>query len=333
MISNFFSSIHFEKPGLLWLLLLLIPLVIAYYISRNKNRIILPAIQTIPKVKSASIVLRNIKIWLRSIAIASLILLIASPYQKDKKTIKRSDGINIIICMDVSGSMTAKDFTPSRLGACKTLGIDFLKKRPYDKIGVVVFSGQPYTASPLTHNNEQLHNVILGLDNNQLIPGTAVGEGIAMSIARLENALGNKVIILFTDGKEEGDGKISAIAAAERARQLGIRIYSIGMGSNSIAAVPTITNENSQPFEKMQKVSFDESSLKKIASITNGKYFKAQNNQVLSEIYTDINTIEKTTAEVSDFEKKHFIFLPFLITSILCILLEMFIRARIVKEL
>ncbi len=333
MISNFFSSIQFERPGILWFLLLLIPLIAAYYISRNKNRIILPAIQTIPKVKSASIVLRNIKIWLRSIAIASLILLLASPYQRDKKTIKKSDGINIIICMDVSGSMLAKDFTPNRLEACKKLGIDFLKKRPHDQIGVVLFSGQPYTASPLTQNNEQLHTIITGLDNNQLVPGTAVGEGIAMSIARLENANGNKIIILFTDGKEEGDGKISATAAAQRAKQLGIRIYSIGMGSNSIAAIPTISTNSTMPSERMQKVSLDEGSLKKIASITNGKYYKAQNNQGLSEVYTDINAIEKTTAEVSDFEKKHFIFFPFLIASIVCILLEMLIRARIVKEL
>jgi Ca-activated chloride channel homolog len=333
MISNFFSSINFERPGLLWLLLILIPLLLAYYLGRNKNRIILPAIQTIPKIKSASIVLRNIKIWLRSVAIAALILLLAAPYQKDKKVIKKSDGINIVICMDVSGSMLAKDFTPNRLEACKKLGIEFLKKRPHDQIGVVLFSGQPYTASPLTQNNEQLHTIISGVDNNQLVPGTAVGEGIAMSIARLENAKGNKVIILFTDGKEEGFGKISATAAAQRAKQLGIRIYSIGMGSNSMAAIPTISKDGGSVIQSMQKVTLDEGSLKNIATTTNGRYYKAQNNQGLSEIYTDINTIEKTTAEVTEFEKKYFIYLPFLITSIICIILEMIIRARIVKEL
>lgn len=325
MVNNFFSNIYFNYPSAFFLMLLGIPLFILYFKTKYKTRLVISSIAGFPKIKTVKQKLQHTPILFRLLSIAIIIILLAMPYTKNIKTYKLQNGINIIICLDVSGSMLAKDFLPNRLDACKNMISSFLQARPYDNIALIAFSGQPFTACSLTPNNKQLIQIVQGLNGTMLTPGTCIGEGLALSIAQCRNAKGKSIILLFTDGKEEGNNRINAIEAANMAATQQIKIYPIGIGSNNMAAVPVIDLAGNIT-DRQEKVVLDEVTLNSIAATTNGKYFKAINNANLVNIYKEIDTIEKTTAEIETVIEKKYIITPFIIALLIFIILEFLCR-------
>jgi Ca-activated chloride channel homolog len=321
MFSNLFSQIAFEQVNGFWLFSIPICLLLLYIFFNKLPNQYIASINLLPNQKPLKKSFKHVPIILRLASICTLILFFCKPYKKNKTNYKTKEGINIVLCMDVSGSMLARDFTPNRLEACKEMANDLLDRRPYDNVGIVMFSGEPFTASILTANNAQLKNTITQLDANLLSAGTVIGEGLAMSIAQCTKAEGNSIIILLTDGKEEGSNKISAINAAKIASNQNIKIYCIGIGSNNLAPVPVLDgagNVHLQP----QKVELDEATLQKIASITGGIYYRAADNNNLATILSNIDKIEKTSATLIEQNTNNYLYKQLLIALAFFIIAE-----------
>lgn len=325
----------FEYPKLLWLLLLLVPLVAIYLYRELKGLRPYLIVSTLTPwqykgggVKKA---MRHLPFLLRTIALAAIIIAIARPRSSSNFETVDTEGIDIVLALDVSTSMLARDFTPDRIGAAKDIAIQFIAERPSDRIGVVVFAGESYTQSPLTTDRATLINLIKEIECGIIDDGTAIGNGLATAVARLKDSPAkSRVVILLTDGVNNS-GEISPQMAAEIAKTYGIRVYTIGVGAEGTAPYPVMTPYGVQ-IQQME-VQIDEPLLKKIAEETDGKYFRATDNTKLLEIYGEINKMEKNKTLVDSFPIYKELFMNFALVALAAIALELLLRLFVTKQI
>jgi Ca-activated chloride channel family protein len=261
--------------------------------------------------------LRFVLPFLKIMALALFIIAFARPQSSLSWQNVTTEGIDIVVSLDISGSMLAKDFKPNRLEASKDLAIEFISGRPNDRIGLVVFSGESFTQCPLTTDHDILKNLFKDIQNGMIEDGTAIGMGLATAINRLKDSNGkSKVVILLTDGVNTG-GAIPPLTAAEIAKEFGIRVYTIGVGKKGMAPMPYRTPFGGIAYQNVE-VRIDEPTLNKIAELTDGKYFRATDNSKLREVYKEIDKLEKSKIAVTEYRKKtELFFLPALIGLIL----------------
>jgi Ca-activated chloride channel family protein len=292
------ENFTFEDPHWFWLLLLL-PVAIAWYIwKRNKQtaELKMPGLQGFAKHKSVLPKLRHGLFVLRLLALALLITAMARPRTVDMTTqTETTRGIDIVLAIDVSASMLARDFEPNRLEAIKEVAAEFIKNRPNDRIGLVVYAGESYTKVPLTSDKSIVLNALEEIGyNNFLESGTAIGMGLATAVNNLKNSTAeSKVVILLTDGVNNA-GFIDPKIASELAVEFGIKVYSIGVGTNGMAYSPIALMPNGDFRYGMVPVEIDEALMKRIADKTGGLYFRATDNEKLEAIYAEINKLETT---------------------------------------
>ncbi|MDB5121316.1 MAG: hypothetical protein JWN56_2534 [Sphingobacteriales bacterium] len=330
---DLFRGLEFAYPGFFWLLLI-IPVMMAWYVWREKllqGNLSMSTIKgfSIP-AKSTITRFRHYGIVLRSLAFIALIIALARPQTSLSWQNTTTEGIDIIIASDISGSMLAEDFKPNRLEAGKEIAIDFIKDRPDDRIGLVVFSGESFTQCPLTIDHDVLINLFSDIKNGMIDDGTAIGMGLANAVNRLKDSEAkSKVIILLTDGSNNA-GSIPPITAAEIAKQFNIRVYTVGVGTKGYAPYP-VQNVFGEIGYQRVKVDIDEGTLSKIAETTGGKYFRATNNETLKSIYEQIDKLEKAKIDVTQYRKKTEAFLPFAIIALICLMLEFLLRNTLFK--
>lgn len=317
----------FEYPALLWLLVIPALMLVHYvYIELSGRR---PHLR-VPDVKfwkaggrSVLGVIRHLLFLLRTIALVMIIIAIARPRSSTKMDKIDTEGIDIVLAMDVSTSMLARDFTPDRISAAKDIAIEFISQRPSDRMGIVVFAGESYTQCPLTTDRATLINLMKEIETGLIEDGTAIGNGLATAVARMQNSdAKSRVVILLTDGVNNS-GEITPQTAADIAKTYGIRVYTIGVGANGTAPYPVMTPWGVQ----MQnvEVEIDENLLKNIAETTGGRYFRATDNTKLSEIYSEINKMEKARTTIDSFPIYKELFTGFALIALACLLLEVLI--------
>ncbi|WP_208644765.1 MULTISPECIES: vWA domain-containing protein [Mucilaginibacter] len=327
-----FKGIEFAHPGFFWLFIS-IPLMVGWYIWKQKQlqgNLAMPTIRGFAMITKSKLPhFRHLGIVLRSLAMAALIVALARPQSSLSWQDTTTEGIDIVIASDISGSMLAEDFKPNRLEAGKNIAIDFIQNRPNDRIGLVVFSGESFTQCPLTIDHSVLVNLYADIKNGMIEDGTAIGMGLATAVNRLKDSEAkSKVVILLTDGSNNS-GSIPPVTAAEIAKQFGVRVYTVGIGTNGYAPYPVQTPMGVQ-YQRM-KVDIDEGTLGKIASITGGKYFRATNNSALKDIYEQIDKLEKAKIDVTQYRKKTERFLPFAIIALALLSLEFLTRNTLLK--
>jgi len=329
---NLFSGIEFANKGFFWLLLI-IPLMIGWYIWRNaklQGSLRMSALSGFSKVKKSKYTtLRHYGIVLRALAFLALIIALARPQSAFSWENSTTEGIDIVIATDISGSMLAEDLKPNRLEAGKQIAIDFIKDRPEDRIGLVIFSGESFTQCPLTIDHDVLINLFGEIRNGMVEDGTAIGMGLATAVNRLkESDAKSKVVILLTDGSNT-TGSIPPLTAAEIAKQMKVRVYTVGVGTKGYAPYPVQTPAGIQ--YQQVPVTIDEGVLKEIAKVTGGQYFRATNNAALKKIYEQIDQLEKAKVAVTQYNKKTERFLPFALIAMVLLLTEFLLRNTIFK--
>lgn len=328
------SNISFLNPGFLYLLFLLIP-AIAWYVLKNKtNRagMKISALEDLISVPHTyKHYLQHIIFGFRVLAVALLIIALARPQSVDKWEDISTEGIDIVMSLDISSSMLARDFKPDRLEASKELATEFISGRSDDRMGLVVFSGESFTQCPLTTDHAVVINMMRDIKTGIIEDGTAIGMGLATAINRLKDSKAkSKVIILMTDGVNNM-GEIAPVTAAEIAQSFNIRVYTIGVGSRGMAPYPVQTPYGRQ--YRSMKVEIDEEVLKAIAEITNGKYFRATDNYQLKQIYQEIDKLEKSKIDVKEFRKKSEEYLLFVIIAGVLLFIEVLVRNTLLKGL
>ena len=326
------QKLIFADPEYLWLLLLIPAAVVLYWYKFRHY--------TVPMQMSSTTALRqSAHGWkhlaryglfgLRMLAISLLILALARPQTNMNRQDISVEGIDIVLATDISSTMLAEDLRPNRLEAAKEVAVEFISNRPDDRIGLVVFSGESFTQCPLTSNHALLINLFKDISFGMIDDGTAIGDGLATAVNRLkESKAKSKVIILLTDGINNM-GSIDPQSAAEIAELYGIRIYTIGVGTMGTALVPVRTQFGMQ-YQRME-VQIDEALLQKVSALTNGKYFRATNKQKLQEVYKEIDRLEKSKIDVTEFSRKKEEFLPFVIFALLLLTLEFVMRFFVLK--
>ncbi len=330
-----FENIEFANPKLLWLLLL-VPLAIIWYILRHKKQ---EAAVTFSDLKGMVKLPRTWKAWFRHLlfalkmaALALLIVALARPQSSSTNSTSNIEGIDIVMAMDVSGSMLARDLKPDRLTAAKQVASDFVKDRPGDRMGLVIFSGETFTQVPLTTDHGVMLNMLAEMKNGLIDDGTAIGDGLATAISRLKDSEAvSKVVILLTDGMNNA-GSVDPYTAAEIAKLYGIRVYTIGVGTYGTAPYP-VQDFFGRTVMQQMKVEIDEKLLTTIATSTGGKYFRANNNKKLDEIYQEIDKLERSKIEVTEFRRLHEEFYPLVAWAIALLLLEFLLRKTIFRTL
>ena len=331
MLTDYFKDIEFMQPW--WfLLLLLLPLLIWWYARNNSQQSVSLMVSSTAAhgLQSWRSALRHLPFVCRVLCLAFIITAIARPQTKNEIQRAEGEGVDIILCIDVSGSMTAQDFQPNRLEAAKAVAIDFVNKRLTDRIGVVIFSGESFTQCPLTTDNTVLEAAISNIRNGLLEDGTAIGAGLGTSVDRLRSSDSkSKIVVLLTDGENNG-GLIDPKTAKEIAKAFGIKVYTIGVGSEGFAKQPV--NTPMGIVMQNEKVSIDEKLLTEIANETGGKYFRAKDNNSLSGIYKEIDALEKTKIQIINTIKYHDRFLPFVAAAIILLMLEVLLRYTILRK-
>jgi Ca-activated chloride channel family protein len=328
------SHIVFANPNLLFLLLLIIPAVAWYILKARKTEptVTYSNLKGFSNVKSSyKSYLRHVVFGLRMLALALIIIAIARPQSTNKWKNVTTEGIDIVLALDISGSMLAEDFTPNRIEAAKDVASEFIIGRPLDRIGLVIFSAESFTQCPLTTDHAVLLNLFKGIHSGMIEDGTAIGLGLATSVNRLKESKAlSKVIILLTDGVNN-QGAIAPLTAAEIAKVFGIRVYTIGVGSNGLAKYPMQTPFGIQ-YQDME-VKIDEAMLQQVSQMTDGKYFRATNNQKLRDIYKEIDKLEKSKIEVHEYKKHHDEFFIFGLAALILLLLDIFLRNTLLKSI
>ncbi len=317
----------FHSPAYLFLLLFLVP-VIGWYVWRRRDQ------QASLHVSDTTVLARqprSLRVWLihvpfalRVLTITLLSIALARPQLSNRWQSQSTEGIDIMMALDVSGTMLAEDLKPNRLEAAKEVATDFVINRPNDNIGLVVFAGESFTQCPLTTDHAVLVNLFQSVKFGLIDDGTAIGLGLANSVNRMKDSpTKSKVIILLTDGSNNR-GDITPQTAAEIAKTYGIRVYAVGVGSYGQARVPVQTPYGTQYM--MMDSEFDEGTLKNIAQTTGGEYFRATDNKSLKRIYEQIDQLEKSKIRVREYSKRSENFMPFLYAALICLLLDILIR-------
>lgn len=317
-----------------FLLLLLVPLAIWLYLWREKR----PAtftLSTIGAFRGRMVSWRTRLCWLpfalALLAFISGVVALARPQSSNAYSTESTEGINIVLALDISGSMLAKDLQPNRFEAAKSVAGEFVSSRPYDNIGLVVFAGESYTQCPLTTDHAVLLNMINGVEMGLVNDGTAIGSGLATAVNRLKEIKeGSKVVILLTDGTNNS-GTIAPVTAAEIAASFGIRVYTIGVGTMGEALYPIQTYLGVEYVS--MPVEIDEASLKQIASATGGQYFRATDNNSLHKIYEEIDQLEKVKLKVESFTQKEELFPPYLWAALILLFVALLLRSTLFRRM
>ena len=301
----------------------IIPLIVLYYIfvARRKASLTVSTIGGRRAPRPFRYWLRPLPIVLRMVAVALFIVALARPVNITEEHETTTDGIDIVMAMDISGSMLARDFTPDRLTSAKHLAAEFVANRRGDRIAVVAFAGEAFTQAPLTSDQAVVETMLSRLRSGVVEDGTAIGNGLATAINRLrESGAKSKVVILLTDGVNNR-GQISPLMAAEIARDMGIKVYTIGVGTRGRAPYPAVDMFGNQT-TVMADVEIDEELLKEISSMTGGKYYRAVNDEALREIYAEINELETSKVQVTNYQTYEELFLMWVVLGLLCLGLE-----------
>ena len=325
----------FEYPRLLWLLVIPVLLVLHYiYIEKAGRRPHMRVSTAVPWKKhrrSFKTFFRHVPFLLRTFALVMVVLAIARPRSSEEFSKVDTEGIDIVMAMDVSTSMLARDLTPDRINASKDIAIEFISQRPSDRMGIVVFAGESFTQCPLTTDRATLINLMKEVQTDLIEDGTAIGNGLATAVARLKDSdAKSRVVILLTDGVNNS-GEVSPQTAAEIAKTYGVRVYTIGVGKEGMAPYPVMTPWGVQV--QNMKVEIDEKLLKEVAESTGGRYFRATDNTKLAEIYSEINKMEKAKTTVDSFPVYEELFGSFAVWALLALLLELFLNWFVIRRL
>lgn len=324
----------FHNPIYLFLLLLIIPIVLWYIMQYRKKESTL-RISSLRSFENAptskKVYLRHLPFVLRMIALVMVIFVLARPQTSNSWQDQTTEGIDIMMAVDISGTMLAEDLKPNRLKAAKNVAIEFIKGRPNDNIGLVLFSGESFTQCPLTTDHDVLINLFNSVEFGMIKDGTAIGMGLANAVSRIKDSKAkSKVIILLTDGTNNA-GDISPETAADIAAQMGVRVYTIGVGTRGMAPYPFETPVGIQ-YQNIP-VEIDEPMMQTIAQKTGAAYFRATDNNKLAEIYTEIDKMEKTIIEVKEYNKRNEAYFIFALIAFACVLAEVVLRNTILRRI
>ena len=332
MIFDYFENIAFGQPQFFYLLIL-IPVLIAWKILKGKSQqaaINISSVSGLQNISSWKNVFRHIPFVLRLLALVCIIVALARPQTRNDEQLTEGEGVDIILCIDVSGSMTAQDFTPNRMEAAKRVASEFVDQRSTDRIGIVIFSGESFTQCPLTTDNAVLKSQIEQIRNGLLEDGTAIGSGLATSVDRLRTSTAkSKVVILLTDGINNG-GLIDPGTAKEIAKRFNVKVYTIGVGTDGYAPTPVSTPMGI--VMQNEKVAIDEKLLTNIAAETGGRYFRAKDNASLKNIYNEIDKLEKSKVQITKYTRFSEKFYPFVFAALLFLFLEVLLRFTVFKK-
>jgi Ca-activated chloride channel family protein len=330
---------EFASKGYLLLLLLLIPYLLWYFLYRRKGEPTMRLSDTHAyeyAPMSLRVRLMHLPMLLRCLAYALLVICLARPQSHNAWTTRETEGIDIMMCMDISYSMLSEDVAPNRLEVAKDVAAEFISDRPNDNIGLTIFAGEAFTQCPMTTDHASLLNLMQNVNANLVMSGliqdgTAIGMGLANSISRLKDAkVKSKVIILLTDGSNNV-GDISPMTAAQMAKTFGIRVYTIGLGTNQVTRVPIIINGQKQYTQQQGEI--DYKTLKDIAQTTNGNFYRAESRAELSQIYHDIDQLEKTKLSTSTYSKMYDIYQPFAIAALVSLFLSIFLSLTVFRRI
>ena len=326
---------QFAHPGYLWLLLILVPIIVWYVFKHREAHPALHISSTLPFSevgRSYKEYLMHSLFVLRLFTITCVIVILARPQTHDSWNTTNTEGIDIILALDVSPSMLAKDFTPDRLEAAKKVAINFVSSRESDNIGVVMFAEECLTGVPMTMDRSILTNYIQGIQMNMLGSSTAIGDGIITSVNRIKNGKAkSKIIILLTDGSNNS-GIVAPKTAAEVAKKFGVKIYTIGIGTNGTALFPQISYFGKIEYVP-QEVVIDEATLKEIAAATGGKYFRATGNNVLQDVFDQIDQLEKTEMDIRNFSHTEDNYWIWAIMALASLSLELILRHTLLRTI
>ncbi len=329
-----FTNVEFANPEFFWLLLLL-PVAVAWYILKRNEETAALKISSTAGFSAKNLLprLKPLLFAFRLLALAAIITAMARPQTEDiSSRTKTTRGIDIVMAIDVSSSMLARDLKPNRLSALKNVAADFIRKRPNDRIGLVAYAGESYTKTPITSDKGIVLNALREISYGDLEDGTAIGMGLATSVNRLkESQAKSKVIILLTDGVNNS-GFIEPLTATDLALEYDIKTYTIGLGTNGNALSPIAYNADGSFRYGMRQVEIDEALLKEIADLTGGEYFRATDNEKLEEIYDEINKLEKTEIEEFKYYKYDEKFRPWALLAGMLVLLEWFLRITVFRS-
>lgn len=331
MLTDYFDHIYFAQPWM-FLLFLILPVLVYFYVKQHTGKSASVRISTTAAhgLQNWKATFMHLPFILRMLCFSAIIIALANPQTQNQDQHAEGEGIDIVLCIDVSGSMTAQDFLPNRLEAAKKVALDFVGKRLTDRIGIVIFSGESFTQCPLTTDHNVLVAAIQNIRNGLLEDGTAIGSGLSTSVDRLRSSESkSKVVLLLTDGENNG-GLIDPKTAKEIAKAFGVRVYTIGMGSDGYAPQPV--NTELGVVVQQEKVTIDEKLLTEIATETGGKYFRAKNNEGLNEVYSNIDQMEKSKIEMITtirYQDKYF---PFAAAALFLLVLEMLLRYTVFRR-
>ena len=324
---------NFQNPEILWLLCV-VPLLVAYYVWIGRRR----ATLTVSTIGHGAMP-RTLRYWLRPVptvlrimAMTLLIVALARPVEEHAESETTIEGVDIVLAMDISGSMLAQDFKPNRLEASKSIASEFVADREGDRISVVAFAGEAFTQCPLTSDRGSVQTSLARLRSGVIDDGTAIGNGLGTAINRLrESSTKSKVVVLVTDGVNNS-GQISPRMAADIAHDLGIKVYTIGVGRRGQAPMPAM-----DPFGNvmmvMAKVEIDEDLLREISKLTGGRYFRAENIDALAKIYEEIDQMEKSKIEVTDYISYEELYITWLLWGILLLIAELVVSRVVLRRL
>lgn len=335
MLYDWLKNMDFAYPYLA-ALLVVIPLLVWWYIKRNSRSVARVTVSTTHSftVSTWKTRMRHLPFILRMLALACIIIALARPQTRDDEEHSKGQGIDIVLCMDVSGSMGSKDILPSRMEVAKQVAEEFVRSRPVDRIGLVIFSGESFTQCPVTTDRNTLITQIQTLESRRYLKdGTVIGEGLATAVDRLSESPGtSKVVILITDGKEDPPDTrlIDPLTALQIARAKNVKVYTIGMGKRDSNIIEV---SGTKPAQKNPAIDFlDEELLNRIANETGGKYFRARDRDGLKAVYSQINRMEKSEIEIVKFSRYHEHFLYFLLAALLFIFLEMALKFTVFRR-
>ena len=325
---------EFANPEYFWLLVLLVPMILWYIFREKKSHADLQfsSLRAFKGIRhTGKIWMRHLLFVLQVLAIFFLVVALARPQSSNNWQTYTSEGIDIVLALDISGSMLARDFTPDRLEAAKEVATKFILERPQDKIGLVIFAGESFTQCPLTTDQAVLVNLMREVQSGMIEDGTAIGLGLANAVNRLKDSPAkSKVVILLTDGVNNR-GAIAPLTAAELAKAYGIRVYTIGVGTYGEAPYPVQT-----PFGvelRNVPVEIDEEVLQQIAHLTDGKYFRATDNNKLKQIYQEIDQLEKSKIEVKHFSKKEEQYFIFGLVGLFLLITQALLRYTLLRKI
>lgn len=335
-LIEFLKQLTFGNPHYLWLLAL-VPALIVWYVLRHKQQYPVINMSTTQPLQGVAKSWReyflHLPFVLRLVALSLMVIALARPQSTSRWSDTSSEGIDMVVALDVSTSMLAQDFKPNRLEASKNVAVDFVNDRANDRLGLVIFSGEAFTQCPLTTDHTILKSMFASVKTGVLADGTAIGMGLATAVNRLkESKSKSKVIILMTDGVNN-QGAISPETAAEIAQKFNMRVYTIGVGTTGKAYSPVAMDASGKLIYDYADVQIDEKLLKNIASMTGGKYFRATGNKKLKEVYTEIDKLEKTRFETSEYRKRREEFWIFAMLALVAVLTEFIIKRFVIKTL